>query len=321
MALDLKNLGGGGGFKIEVTELPKASPGTDEPPTVCLYGNSGTGKTRLIAQLLLRGEVVYMLHFGRGRTGTMTIRSLLYNALGMEKGKALMESNFRQIRITETAQVVKLCETGWDALKDTVDDPDFLDRVTFLAFEEINTLQSRYEYNLTPKKDGIPRITGTRKKDDDGQSGSFGHFGDLKMGTEWVVEKLLLVHPPDRLVGHVWTFHEGIVKQMDESGITGPAIQTKAVLGIMGAFDFLIQLKLSRAVLGSEDKYTFELRSAKALTKVRGENWPASMEAQPAELWEAIMGERDPATLGGGNATAKPATTTPSSTAKKIALR
>lgn len=279
---------------IDKRRLPKAEKANAIAPKTLIYGPMGFGKTRTIAHLLLRNHTVFMIHCGIGPTGVLTIRSYLTAILNSEaKADALLDKHFRHVRIVDTDSMVAVAEQGWDAVREAVDDDEFTNRISVIAIEEINTLQARYEYGITPMENGVPRITRTRSKSDEAD-GSYGHFGDLKIGTEWIVGRLIALRPPDREIRHVWTCHAGITKAQNKAGETGPALQTRAILAIIAAFDYVVLCEMSRSPLKEIDEYSFIFRSTKAITKVRGEGWPAAIKADPDTLWRLIEQDLQP---------------------------
>lgn len=273
----------------------KASSGAFINDALLLYGAAGTGKTRTIGELFLRDDnYILLFHFGRGAPGIRSIESYLLRRLKNNKDEvtALLEKRLAFAWINTTEALVHLAEAKWEAVKAYLaDKPEFVDKITHLVFEEFNSAQGRYEYNITPKKDGIPRITLTRKSDGE-SGGSMGHFGDLKIGTEWIIESLFKIQPPDldRRVFQIWTTHEGITKIHTEQGETGPALQGKALTTFLGAFSYIIQCILLRTGFGKAVSYDYiyRLRSNAAISKIRGEGWPQEIRAIPPLLWDII---------------------------------
>ena len=270
-----------------VTKI-RAKKAEDIKPAVLLFGAPGSGKTRTIAELLNREKYVLMLHFGFGSPGTKTIREYL-SAQKKDPWK-LMNKHFRVIHMNHQDKISELCKYGFDWIKAVLEgDEDFLENLEFLIIEEFNSAQSTYERSLVPEMaDGIPRMK--EAKDD-----AWGHYGNLKMGTEFLIFKLMQLP-----LHHVWTAHEDSnPKHVTANDGIAPWIQTNALVGFMGAFPFAVRtcrVKRKFKPAGSTqeetgNKYYYRL-AGETYTKAQIENCPPRISAEPAKLWDMILGEK-----------------------------
>ena len=271
----------------------KAKTADESPSAVLLWGATGSGKTRTIAELIRRGETIIMLHFGLGLPGVKTIKSYLRTFYEQTKMQALIDERFRQVKISSATIFDDLTSKGLDWIENPIlkDEPDFFSALTCLVVEEFNGAQGLYERDLVPTKGTIPRQTLTRKADEStGSDGSYGHYANLKMGTEYIVSQMLEIP-----LKHVWTCHENSnLQAVNKSGDLGPWIQTRAVIGFVGAFAYSIRTKVKRPIgkvaAGTPNGgyvYNYGFRES-IFSKAQIENCPSEMPADPSKLWDMI---------------------------------
>ena len=279
------NVGGDAKFVEEVIAKPLGK----FPPAVLLFGSPGSGKTRTIAELLVRDEVILMLHCGLGLPGESAIREYLRSRLSSEEAaEKLIRERLRLVRIDNIDKLSKLANGKLEWINEVLkNERDFLTSLTTLVVEEFNGAQSTIERYLVPMIDGLPRQTKIRKRDTDaGTEGTYGHYADLKMITEYIVTELLSI--PLR---QVWTAHESAkLKAVNDAGDLGPWIQTKAVIGLVGAFSFCVRTKIKRGVFKDPDKYLYGFKDS-IFTKAQKEGCPPEMDADPIALWDMIEGK------------------------------
>ena len=279
------NVGSDAKFDEEVI----AEPLGKTPVAVLLFGSPGSGKTRTVAELLMRDEVLLMLHCGLGLPGESAIRNYLRTRLSSEEAvEKQIKERLRIVRVDNIDKLSKLSNNGLAWIEDVLkNEKDFLTSLTTLVVEEFNGAQSTIERYLVPMIEGFPRQTKTRTRDTDaGTEGTYGHYADLKMITEYVTTKLLSI--PLR---QVWTAHESAkLKAVNDVGDLGPWIQTKAVIGLVGAFSFCIRTKVKRGVFKEPDKYLYGFKDS-IFTKAQKEGCPPEMDADPIELWNLIEGK------------------------------
>ena len=279
------NVGGEAKFDEEVV----AKPLDKTPASILLFGSPGSGKTRTVAELLMRDEVILMLHCGLGLPGENAIREYLRSRLSTEEAaENCIRERLRIVRIDNIDKLNKLTNKGLEWIETVLkNEKNFLTSLTTMVVEEFNGAQGTIERYLVPMVGGFPRQTKTRTRDADaGTEGTYGHYADLKMITEYATTKLLSI--PLR---QVWTAHENAkLKAVSDVGDLGPWIQTKAVIGLVGAFSFCIRTKVKRGVLGEPDKYLYGFRDS-IFTKAQKEGCPAEMEADPIKLWNLIEGK------------------------------
>ena len=280
------NVGGDAKFKQEEVI---AEPLGKTPAAVLLFGSPGSGKTRTIAELLMRDEVLLMLHCGLGLSGESAIREYLRTRLSTEEAaEKLIRERLRLVRIDNINKLSGVTNKKLEWIEAVLrNERDFLTSLTTLVVEEFNGAQGTIERNLVPMIDGFPRQTKTRTKDvEAGTEGTYGHYADLKMITEYVTTELLSI--PLR---QVWSAHENAkLKAVSDVGDLGPWIQTKAVIGLVGAFSFCVRTKIKRGVLGEPDKYLYGFKDS-IFTKAQKEGCPAEMKADPIKLWDLIEGK------------------------------
>ena len=277
-----------------VTKI-RAKKAKDLKLAVLLFGEPGAGKTRTVAELINRGKYVLILHCGLGTPGTRTIREYLQT-----KGKdpdEVTSEYLRIIHINDIQQIEEICKFGFGWIKAILEDePEFLQKLNFLVVEEFNSAQGIYERSLVPTINGLPRSTEAKEYDKkEGKEGTYGHYANLKMGTEYLIFKLMGI-PIDQ----VWTAHEdNDQKHIEKNSGVAPWIQTRALVGFMGAFPFAIRVckrKQGYKPAGQEksvketaqDRYLYRL-SGETYTKAQIENCPPRMSANPVKLWDTIL--------------------------------
>ena len=249
---------------------------------VLLFGSPGSGKTRTIAELLLRGEQLFMLHCGLGPPGTDALESYLEHRLGVSEAQALITAKFRQFRISSPALLSALTKDKLDFIRRVCNDDKWLSGLTCLIVEEFNGAQGMYERELVPHDGGIPKPSRIRKEK--GGDDSYSHYANLKMGTEYIVDQLLSI--PYK---QVWTAH--VSNNAGSEGEVGPWIQTKALLGFAGAFSFCVHLERRRDPFIKPPRepftYWYDFKGSK-YAKARVEGCPYEMKAEPGALWDLI---------------------------------
>ena len=279
-------------MKIDLTapkpKSLKAQKAEESPSTVLLWGAPGSGKTRTIAELLMRGEYIFMLHCGIGHTGVRTIKEYLRTRVSSEKTvSSILDERFRHVKVQEALSFAGLAEQGQEWLKKTINNDEFFTRLSVIAVEEFNTLQSKYEQYLVPNPEGIPRQTLTRKSSAVSDSDSYGHYANIKMATEFLVSKTL-----ELPYKHVWTAHENSnIKALSDSGDLGPWIQTRAVIAFVAAFPFSIRTRKQKAIAKKDDEKYFYTFKGSPFMKAQIENCPNEIKADPKELWRMIDGQ------------------------------
>ena len=279
------NVGGDAKFTQEVVATPLGKT----PASVLLFGSPGSGKTRTIAELLMRDEVILMLHCGLGLPGESAIREYLRSRLSSEEAaEKRIREQLRLVRVDNIDKLSKLSNEKLEWIEKVLkNEKDFLTSLTTLVVEEFNGAQSTIERYLVPMIGGFPRQTKIRTRDvEAGTEGTYGHYADLKMITEYVTTELLSI--PLR---QVWTAHESAkLKAVNDVGDLGPWIQTKAVIGLVGAFSFCVRTKVKRGFLNEPDKYLYGFKDS-IFTKAQKEGCPPEMDADPIKLWDLIEGK------------------------------
>ena len=275
-------------FQILKSKSPRRPRQRKPNPRFLLFGGTGSGKTRTIAELLRRGEKVMMLHCGLGPPGVKTIREYLTVKHDAMSADEIIRNQFRQVRITniETLSDLALRGIGWieASLKD---EPKFFKSLDTLVIEEFNGAQGLYERYIVPMEDGFPRQTMTRVADESkGSDGSYGHYANIKMATEYLVSTIL-----ELPLKHIWTTHESQkLKALRDSGDIGPLIQTRAVVGLVGAFPFSIRVRREQPMFDSGGYEYFYSFKDGPFTKAQLESCPDEMKADPEKLWNLIYG-------------------------------
>ena len=279
--------------KEQITKI-RAKKAKDTRLAVLLFGEPGSGKTRTVAELINRERYVLILHCGLGMPGIKTIKAYL-QAKGRNPDE-VTDEYLRIIHITNEEQVKEICKYGVKWIHTVLeDDQEFLSKLDLLVIEEFNGAQGIYERSLVPEIGGIPRQTEVRVHDKDkGAEGTYGHYANLKMGTEYIIFKLMGL-PFDQ----VWTAHEDAdQKHIEKNSGIAPWVQTRALVGFMGAFPFSI--RTCKAKKGFKpagqtqsveaDKYFYRL-AGEMYTKAQIENCPPRIGADPAKLWDLILGD------------------------------
>ena len=258
-----------------------------KPRSTLLFGAAGSGKSRTVAELMMRDEVLFMFHCGLGAASEETFESYLAARLGsLDDALELIARNLRMFEVNSPAELGAICKDPTNFLRNYIADETFFTRLTTVVVEEFNGAQGLYERELTPVgNSGLPQQTLSRKADkSSGSDGSYGHYANIKMGTEYLTSKFMLL--PYK---HVWTAHETI--NAAGEGELGPMVQTKAINGFVGAFSFSIHLERERdKFAGKEDDpytYWYNFKNSK-YSKARIENCPHRLKADPAELWDLI---------------------------------
>lgn len=274
---------------IDISPKPTKPPARarkaeEAPISTLLFGTSNSGKTRTIAELLMRGEYIFMLHCGLGGPGTKTIREYLATRVsGPAKVQSIMDEQFRWFKPRDVEDLQEFSEEGLPWIKGALADDDFCDKLSVLVIEEFNSAQSMYERSLTPTEGRIPRQSMTKKADKDaGSSGAYAHYGDLKMGTEYFIDGIFQIP-----LKQVWTCHESHnVQAINKAGDLGPWLQTKAVLGLVGAVTYSVRTFHKPVGYG---KYTYLYQFAESpYNKAQIEGCPTEMPAEPAKLWDLL---------------------------------
>lgn len=266
--------------------------------SILIAGKTGTGKTRIIAEYVRRGFYVFMIHCGFGEPGTVTIKEYVTASMSgtreerETKAEAHLDKYFRQFWLNNSEELIDIINTGWPAIEDILDDPEFCKNLQVIAFEEVNHGQNMFEMDIVPKEGGVPKPTLVSVQGD-GEGKSYGHFRNLQMFSHHFVAQMMRIGMPDHDdIKIIITAHESDKINRAKGAATGdegPAFATTAANALVAACSYAFGLSMELGISKTAaPTYWVHFKKNNALYRVRAEGWPRKMKADPKVLVDLI---------------------------------
>lgn len=266
--------------------------------SILIVGKTGTGKTRLIAEYVRRGFYTFMIHCGFGEPGTVTIREYIASTLkgtNQErdaKAQEHLDKYFRQFWLQNSEELIDIINSGWSAIEEILDDPEFVKNLKIIVFEEVNHGQNMFEMDIVPKEGGVPKPTLVSVAGE-GEGKSYGHFRNLQMFSHHFVARMMRIGMPDHsYIKIIITAHESDKINRAKGAATGdegPAFATTAANALVAACSYAFGLGMELGISkNSPPTYWVHFKKNNALYRIRAEGWPRKMKVDPKVLVDLI---------------------------------
>ena len=253
-----------------------------------IYGAWGSGKTFVIKGLLESGLKVLVVTTDMGGSGLNSIKIPL-----RREGKGELLANLREVVLDSDEEVqafVSHPETFFPEIYEW--DPDFLFWDGWGSWQQIQ-LMERIGSMPTQRKGGeLPEAV------EEGLKMEMDQWGMIKIGTTRTTHKFCALH--NKTNGKPWnkilTAQEGFksVKVGDSASVLKetklPLLQGSGGILSGGAFDLIIRTRKDTVEEKGKiiDKFKYEIRGENQISKVRGFELPATMDADFGKLWTML---------------------------------
>lgn len=253
-----------------------------------LFGPPGSGKTYVLAELIVLGERLGLIITDAG--GDVAINTIKAHVLASGKDMKWLQDHLRYVY----APVGDAVGEGRDALTE------------FFVDLQRNTTHEWWQFNPTVLAwDGFSTYQGNyivdEFDDSDGSVENFKQWGKISTATIRDSEIFFKVRPPggSNLV-RIVTCQEGSERVKIKTGVdkdgkpvfedriqnTGkPLLQTRAVRMFMGAFDAVVRLAREAGKDGEQGKFTYHITNKADEGGKKRIKLPDVMQASPATLW------------------------------------